>query len=190
VRTTIRASRWNIFFPAICSAYLSATALAAAVMILAVALAMPLAVFLVPPMIIIPAVTMFFLITRDILALVPVVMHKKDAFAAGIVFAAVLFPIFGMARRYAQIDRGTDNLHPFNDYRLTVEHPWLRVVSDVNPAIETGLADADRDANVGSQCRGGNCGRGHRYCDQKTLHVASPVLMIFHLHSVLASPPS
>ena len=58
-------------------------------------------VLLVPTLItpgLVTAITMPFLVTRYILAVVPVVMHKEDPLAAGIVFAAVLFPMFGVAR--------------------------------------------------------------------------------------------
>jgi hypothetical protein len=110
---------------------------------------------------IIPAlVTMSFLISRDILAVVPVVMYKKDPLAAGIVFATVLAPMFGVARGYAQIDRRALHPYPLNDYRLTVDHLWLRVIADINLAIESGLAYAERETNVGSIYRSYKGGSG------------------------------
>ena len=56
---------------------------------------------------VIPAITVSFLITRNILAFVPVVVDKEDPLAAGVVFATVLAPMFGVAWGYAQIDRLT-----------------------------------------------------------------------------------
>src|SRR5574340_568160 len=137
-----------------------------------------LAVVLLLPTLIIPALitsdTMLFLVTRNVLAAVRIVFHKVDPLAAGVVFVAVLAPMFGVARRYAQIDRWAVRRYPLDYYRLTIDHLWLRKVADVEPAIEAGLADADRDPNVGSECRYG--GSGYRRCDQKTFHVESPVL--------------
>ena len=110
---------------------------------------------------IIPVLTMSFLITRDILTIVPVVMDKKDPLAAGIIFAAIPAPMFGMPRRNVQVDRRTVSPHPpLNNYRLTVEQSGLRVIADIKLAIEPRLAYTERDANVGSECRGGDGGSG------------------------------
>src|ERR1017187_10078924 len=130
----------------------------------------------VPAMIIpafVSAVTMLFLVTRNILMVVPVVLHKIDPLAAGVVFAAVLVPMFGVARRYAQIDRRTIHRTPLDYFRLTIEHLWLMIAADIESAIETWLADAERNSNVGSECRGGNGGSGYYCCDQETFHVES-----------------
>ena len=48
---------------------------------------------------------MLFLVARHVLAVVPVVLHKIDTLAAGIVLMTVPAPVFGVAGRYAQIDR-------------------------------------------------------------------------------------
>jgi len=53
------------------------------------------------------AITMLLLVTRNIFVVLPFVLHKEDPLAAGVVFVAVLAPMFGVARRYAQIDRRT-----------------------------------------------------------------------------------
>ena len=48
--------------------------------------------------------------------------------------------------------------------------------ADVDAAVEAGLADADRDANVGSKGRGGDDGNGgNGRGKQNTFHVDSPV---------------
>src|ERR1019366_849909 len=149
---------------------LTITAMAAIVALVALTV-----VLLVPTMIIlvlvtaaIPAITMLFLVTRSILAVVPVVLHEEDPLAAGVVFAAVLAPMFGVARRYAQIDRRAVHRHPLDCHRLTIDHLWLRIVADIESAIEAGLADADRDSNIGSESRCVDGGNGYRRCNQKS----------------------
>jgi hypothetical protein len=79
------------------------------------------AVVVVPmvPTIIIP---MLFLVTRNVLAVVPVVLHEEDPLAAGVVFAAVLAPMFGLTRRDAQIDRRAFHRYPFDHNGLTVDY--------------------------------------------------------------------
>jgi hypothetical protein len=124
---------------------------------------------------VIVALAMSFLITGNILLLVPVVMNKKDPLAAGVVFATVLSPIFDVTRRNAEIDGRAVQPGPTeNDSRLGVDHSGLREIADVNMPIETGLADADRNANVGSKCRGGESGCGYRRNNEKTFHHESP----------------
>lgn len=125
---------------------------------------------------IIPAVTMLFLVTRDILAVVPVVLHKVDPLAAGVVFAAVLAPMFGVARRYAQIDGRAAHWYPLDYSRLMIDYLWLRIAADVESAIEAGLADADGNTDIVRECRGGDGGSNYRRCDQKTFHFESPVV--------------
>ncbi|HZF70312.1 hypothetical protein [Sulfuricurvum sp.] len=48
-----------------------------------------------------------------------------------------------------------------NDSRLGVDNPWLREIADVNLAIKAGLADANRNTNVGSGCRSSESGSGN-----------------------------
>src|ERR1700690_2212792 len=141
------------------------------------------AVVLVPTMIIpvratavILVATIMFLVTRNVLVVVPVVLHKEDPLAAGVVLAAVLAPVFGMARRHAQINRRTVGRHPLYGDRLRIKHLRLGVAADVEAAIEARLADAERQANVGSECRNGSGGRDYSRCDQKTFHLESPVI--------------
>src|SRR5512146_1315779 len=106
------------------------------------------------------AIAMSFLVTRNVLAVVPAVLHKEDSLAAGVVFAAVLAPMFSVARRYAQVDWRAIHRSPLDDHRLGKYHLRLGKVADVDPAIEAGLAYADRDSNIGCDYRGGNGGSG------------------------------
>ena len=122
----------------------------------------------------IPAITMSLLITRNILALIPGIMDKEDLLTAGVVFTAMLAPIFGMSRRYAQIDRGTPYPYPLNDSRLRVDHLWLRVTANVKSAIKTRLADTQRDTNIGSEDRRGEGSSDECSDHQKTFHIKSP----------------
>jgi hypothetical protein len=108
-------------------------------------------IILVSIMVVISVTMMFFLVTRDVLAVVPIVLDKEDSLAAGMVFVAVLFPMFGVTRRYAQIDRRTMLRYSFNKNGLRVDHLRLRIATDVDAAIEAGLADAYRYSNVGGK---------------------------------------
>jgi hypothetical protein len=124
----------------------------------------------------IPATAMPFLVTRNILVVVPVVPHKEDPLAAGVIFSAVPGPMPAVAWRYAQIDRFAFYLYPLDYSRLSIDHLWLWIVADVESAIEAWLADANRNSNVGSKCRGGSSGSSYCRCDQKTFHVESPIV--------------
>jgi hypothetical protein len=110
-------------------------------------------IILVPIVVVISVTTMFFLVTRDVLAVIPVVLDKVDSLPAGMVFVAVLFPMFGVTRRYAQIDRRTMHRYSFNYNGPSVDHLRLRIATDVDVAIKAGLADAYRYSNVGGNYR-------------------------------------
>jgi hypothetical protein len=125
------------------------------------------------------AVTMLLLITRNILAVVPVVLHKEYPLPAGVVFAAMPSPVPGVAWRHAQIDRFA--LHRYHmDYpRLRIDHSRLRKVANVDSTIEARLTDANRNPNVRSECRSGE-GSGDYCCyKQKWFHVEFPVFSCF-----------
>ena len=137
---------------------------------MAVFVAIPVAVFVVSAIVVVLvvptiamlisapviAVTMMFLVMRDVLVLVPVVAHKVDPFVAGVVFAAMPAPVSGMARRDAQVDRLTIHRYPLDDPRLTIENAWRRIATtNVDLPIKTGLADADGYADIGRECRNG-----------------------------------
>ena len=113
---------------------------AATIAIVLVALAM-IALIVVTAVIL--ATALLFLITRNILTVVPVVLHKVDALATGIVFAAVFPPVFCMTIRHAQIDRRAFYRYPLNYSGPEINQLWWLIVADVESAIEAGLADAD-----------------------------------------------
>ena len=149
-----------------CGYVLVITALAA---IVALAIILILAMLIVPVLVTSAtlAITMLLLVTRNIFVVIPFVLHKEDTLAAGVVFAAVLAPMFGVARWYAQINRWTIIRYTPLDYsRLTIDHLWLRKVTDVYLAIEAGLAYADRDSNIRSECRCVDGDNGYRRCNQ------------------------
>jgi len=126
-----------------------------AIGLLIVAFTMPLiAVFV--SLVFLPAVilAMTRLILRYIDIIVPPITHEIDRLAASIIFAAVLAPFFLMARRHVQVHRlinNTGRSMPNHD-GLCVYEFGLRKVSDVNAAIKTGLADADRHTDIGCLC--------------------------------------
>ena len=94
------------------------------------------------------------LILRYIDIVVPPVTHEIDRSAAGIIFVAVLAPFFLMTRRHVQVDRLiNDTCRSVPDYDgLCVNEFGLRIVSDVNAAIKTRLADADKHTDIGCLC--------------------------------------
>jgi hypothetical protein len=107
------------------------------------------------------AVTMMFLVVRNVFVLIPVVAHKVDPFVAGVVFTAMPAPVSGMARWDAQVDRLTIHRYPLDDPRLTIENAWRRIATtNVDLPIKTGLADADRYADIGRVRRNGGDGEG------------------------------
>lgn len=134
-------------------------------MITAITAVVPIAVVVISVFF---ATAMPFLITRNILPVVPVVLNKVDTFSAGVVLAAVLAPMFGMAWGHAQVNRSTFILHSINDHWLTVKHLRLRIVADIKLAVEAGLPDGNRNANIGGHClaaKGRNAERGDGSCD-------------------------
>ena len=96
---------------------------------------------------------MLFLVMLNVFAVVPVLPDEEHGLAAGVVLVAMLLPVFGVARRHMQIERRTIRGNLAHDHGLDVDHLRLREAADVDAAIESGLAEADRD--VGGECRGG-----------------------------------
>jgi len=98
----------------------------------------PAIVMLVP---VLPVV--LFLITRNIVAFIPVVLHKIDPFAASVVFAAMLAPMFGVILRNTQIDGRTVSGSPIDKYRMAIDQTWRWIVAYVELSIEAWLSDTD-----------------------------------------------
>jgi len=126
-----------------------------AIEFLIVAFTMPLiAVFV--SLVFLPAVILAILrlMMRHIDIVVPPVTHEIDRLAASIIFAAVLAPFFLMTGRHVQVDRlinNTGRSMPNHD-GLCVNELGLRIIIDVNAAIKTRLADADRHTDIGCLC--------------------------------------
>jgi len=99
---------------------------------------MPAAVMLV-----VLIIAMLFLVTRNILIEVPVILYKVDTLATGFIFAAVTTPVLGLSWRYAQVNGGASGRRAADFSWLVIDYFGRRAVADVNAAIKTGLADAD-----------------------------------------------
>ena len=108
------------------------------------------------PFVFLPAVTLAMtrLILRHIHIIIPPVTHEIDGSSAGVIFAAVLAPFFLMPGRYVHVDRLINNScrRGSNHDGSFVNQFRLWIVSDVNAAIKTGLADTDRHTDIGSLC--------------------------------------
>lgn len=122
-----------------------------------------------------PGAAMTLPVTRNIFAVVPLVLHEEDPLAAGVVLAAMPVPMLDVARRHPQIDRRPAHRHPLDCDRLGIDDLRLRIVADVHPPIETGLADADGNSHVGSKGRCGKAG-SQRGCDHEASHVECPFI--------------
>lgn len=119
----------------------------------------PILLILIPAlfMAVTPAIMMSLLIMRDVHLVIPAVLNKVDPFAAGIVLSTVFAPVLRMARWHVQVDR-LSYRDPLNQTRLTIKQSRLWIVADVDAAIEAGLANADRYADIGCECRNGGGG--------------------------------
>ena len=93
-------------------------------MSMAMAVVIPTMIIPVLVTVIMPMITMPFPINRNELAVIPVVPHKVDPLAAGVVFVAMPGPILAVARGYAQIDWFAFYHYPLDDSRLTIDHTW------------------------------------------------------------------
>ena len=97
-------------------------------------------------------VSMPRLVFRHIDFLIPLIAHKIDRSATGIVFFTMLFPIFLVPGWDVQVQRlGHHPPRRGNDHdRFWINELRLWKVSDVNMSIKTGLANADRNTDPGS----------------------------------------
>src|SRR5450830_121828 len=143
----------KVFFTVCCYLVITATVVIIALAIVSLTIASLVTTTIVPTFVtaLILAATMLLLITRGVLTVVPVISHKVDPLTTGIVLTAMLAPMFCMARRYAKIDWFSIHRYPLDHHRLTINHLWLWVTANVQPAIKTRLANANRHANVGSK---------------------------------------
>src|SRR5258706_3069335 len=125
-----------------CCAYAIAVALVVAIITAAVIPIVPAMFIPAPVTAAILTITITFLITRNILVVVPVVLHKQDPLTAGVVLSTVSTPVSRVAWGHVQVDRRTANRYPLYDNRLTVDKLRRRIVTDVDTTIEAGFADA------------------------------------------------
>ena len=105
----------------------------------------------------------------------PIVANEVHGLAAGVVATAIGAPVLLMRRRYVEIDRRplADVAPLLDDHRLLHVQRGRRHVADVDPAIDTGLVDADRNADV--RLRKGRADGAHgKYRDENLLHGGSP----------------
>lgn len=86
-----------------------------------------------------------FAVTRRVFAVVPVIADEIDAFAAGLITAAVPAPMPGMAGRNAQVERRAAHRYALDHHRLREKQRRLGEAADIDTPVETGLADTDRD---------------------------------------------
>lgn len=114
--------------------------------------------------IVIPALTMMFLIARNIFTLIPVVLNKIDSLAARVICAAMLAPIFGMPWRNTHIDWSAVRFRPLDIHRLPVYKLWPWVITDIDLAIKSRLANSYRHSNVGREYLA--CGSDQCCCDE------------------------
>ncbi len=139
------------------------------------------AVFLVLVMLaaLILAMPMTCLILRHINIVVPPVTHEIDRLAASIVFAAVFAPVFLVTGGHMKVDGLMNNTdrRGVNHDGLCVNEFGLRIVPDINTAVEARLADTDRHTDIGCLRRDGK--KDHHDGEQNVFHVCSPPL-IFH----------
>ncbi len=88
---------------------------------------------------------MIMLVTWHVFAVVPIVANKIHGPTAGVIFSAVARPMPLVSRRYMQIDRLIGERRvPVNHHGPGInQRGGLRHATDIDLAIETGLADVD-----------------------------------------------
>lgn len=94
------------------------------------------------------------LLLRHINIIVPSITYEIGRAATGIVFMAVLAPVFRMTGRYMQVDWLMNNAircRMNNDWSR-VNDFWLREITDINAAIKAWLTNADRHPDTGIGC--------------------------------------
>src|SRR5688572_5692525 len=130
------------------------------------------AIMPVIPAIIAPVARMPLAIARRVHVPVPVIPYEIHRPSAGVVPAAVAFPVTRVAGRDDQIDRRRIPVAALDDHRLAVDEPRPAIVavSDIQLSVEAGLAHADRNAHVGNRGSGRGRGNRQRECNKKLLH--------------------
>src|SRR5262252_212048 len=93
-------------------------------------------------------------VVRNVHVVVPAFLHEVDRLATCVVLSAVLVPVLCVSRRHMQVDRLTHHPHRHgsDQDRFRVDQLRWWQASDVDTTIEAGLADADRYADISSDC--------------------------------------
>ena len=84
-------------------------------------------------------------VLRRVFVAIPVVLHEIDAFAASTVAMAMATPVAGMAGRDTQVQRGAADRPSVDHQRLREKQRRRWETADVDAAIESGLANIDRN---------------------------------------------
>lgn len=123
------------------------------VVIVVVIMVMIMVVVVVVTAVVIMVVVMT--VSRDVFAVVPIVPHKVDGAAAGVVFAAVPFPMPLISRTDVQIHRlPVERRIPMNHNGTRIDQRRrLRHITDIDLAEEPGLTDIERHSQVSRQGR-------------------------------------
>ncbi|MNS76654.1 hypothetical protein D3C72_1102080 [compost metagenome] len=101
-------------------------------------------------------VAMLLAITGHILVVIPTILDEIYLLVAGIILAAVLGPVLGMARRHAQVDRtGRIVLRALHDDGLGIDQLRRGIIADIEASVKAWLADGNGDADLGDG--GGGC---------------------------------
>jgi hypothetical protein len=90
--------------------------------------------------------SMALMVVRDVDIVVPATLYKIDWPTTSVVIAAVMAPFFRLPRRHVQIERfiyHTDWTLNYDRIRINQNRLWIRIITDINTAIKTRLADAD-----------------------------------------------
>lgn len=103
---------------------------------------------------IIAVISMLFPIVWDVFPVVPVVSHKIHLSVTRIVFIAVFSPMFGVARRNAQIDGRACYRYSFDDHWLRIEKRRSRKIANINLSIKAWLANSHRYPDIACECGG------------------------------------
>lgn len=135
---------------------IAATALPSVVVIAAIVVPafMPAVATVVIPVLLAPItapLAMPGLVARHIFTVVPVIFDEINRLTAGVVFVAMLAPMFGMAGRHPQINRRPTVRRTFDQDGLRINKCRPGETANVDLTIKTGLANADGNANIGSE---------------------------------------
>lgn len=113
---------------------------------------MPLCVsFFVPSSMVLSVTRIIF---WNIHFIVPSVFYEIDGAPAGIIFSTMFAPLLLMPWWNVDVDRLITHAgrSGMDDDGLCINKFRLRIVTDVNTAIKTGLTDTDGHSDIGGRC--------------------------------------